>query len=164
MFPYISRLSEPVCIQCLSVFICPVCSLQHWQSITVFQLSGKRSLMSSFGRSQQQDQWCSITLIWQKGTFMSNAWKGPKPTCAIMSWTGLWGRGILVKGLPITGKKQHPSAMNDGFNGKYCLELCQVFQSIATVVPPVLTPVHQRKPQLVQHSVTASMFQTSERF
>lgn len=93
---------SPVCKQ--SVFICSVCSLWHQVSLC-FQLSGKRLLMNSFGRSQQQDQWCSTTLMWQKGTYMSNAWKGPKPTCAIMFWTGLWGRGILVKKLPITGKQ-----------------------------------------------------------
>lgn len=54
-----------------------------------------------------------------------------------------------MKRLPITGKQQRLSGMNDGFDGKYRLQLCQVFQSIATVVPHVPTPVHQSKPQLV---------------
>lgn len=66
-----------------------------------------------------------------------------------------------MKRLPITGKLQPLSEMNDSFDGKYCLELCQLFQSKATVVSPVPTPVHQSKPQLVQHSVIASVFQSS---
>lgn len=71
-----------------------------------FQLSGKRLLMNSFGRSQQQGQWCSTTLMWHKETYMSNSWTRPKPTCAIMLWTGLLRRRILVIKLPISGKQQ----------------------------------------------------------
>lgn len=47
--------------------------------------------------------------------------------------------------------------MNDGFDGKYRLQLCQVFQSVTTVVPPVPIPVDQTKLQLAQHSVRASI-------
>lgn len=47
--------------------------------------------------------------------------------------------------------------MNNGFDGKYRLQLCQVFQSITTVVLPVLIPVDQTKLQLARHSVRASI-------
>lgn len=67
-----------------------------------------------------------------------------------------------MKGLPITGKRQFLSAMNDDFDGKYLLPLSQVFQPVATVVSPVSTPVHQSNPQLVQHSVSASMFLSTD--
>lgn len=102
---HLASQSEPVCIQCLFVFICSLILLITLTlSITLFQLSGRRLLMTFFGRSQQQDQCCSTTLMWLKETFMSNAWKGPKPTYAIISWTGMWERGTSVKRLPITGK------------------------------------------------------------
>ena len=117
------------------------------RSVVLFQLSGKRLLMSSFGRSQRQVQCCSTTSTWPKGTYMSNAWKGPKPTCAIMSSTDMWRRGTSVKGLPITGKQGRVPGINDGFDGKCCRELCQVFQSITTAVSPAVTPVHPNKPQ-----------------
>lgn len=71
-----------------------------------FQHSGKRLLMNSFGRSHRQGQWCSTTLMWHKETYMSNSWKGPKPTCATMLWTGSLGRRILATRLPISGKQQ----------------------------------------------------------
>ncbi len=67
-----------------------------------------------------------------------------------------------MKRLPITGKQQRLSGMNDGFDGKYHLQLCQVFRSIVTVVPHVPTPEHQSKPQLSRHIVSASAFQSSE--
>lgn len=102
----ISTPSEPPCIQCLLMFICPICSLQLLTWITLFQFSGKRLLMSSSGRNPQQAQCWSTTLMSQKETYMLNSWKGPKPTYAIMSWTGMWGRGTSLKRLPITGKQQ----------------------------------------------------------
>lgn len=110
--------------------------------------------MSFFGRSQPPDQCCSTTLTWQKGAYMSNAWREQKQTCATMSWTGMWWRGTSVKRLPITGKQRHAPPLlcprvNDDFDWTCCPELCQVFQSVTTAVSPVSTPVRQNKPQLV---------------
>lgn len=58
------------------------------QTIALFQVSGKRLLMNSFGRIHQLDQWCSTTLIQPKAAYMLNAWKELKPTCVIMLSTG----------------------------------------------------------------------------
>lgn len=101
--PPSERVMQYLCVYLFSLQ--PVTLTWSITSSFFFQLSGKRSPMNSFGRSPQQGQWCSTTLMWQKGTYMSNAWKGPKLTCAIMLWTGLLRRRILVIKLPITGKQ-----------------------------------------------------------
>lgn len=61
-FSFIELPSEPFFTQYFFVYLLSLLVTLTY-NITSFQLSGKRLLMNSFGKSQQQDQSCTTTLM-----------------------------------------------------------------------------------------------------